>query len=59
MTWDLDNDAPGKAYDEDEFPIGDCWQVVDFMGKLGLTYPVDDQGQATGETYMFEASLKA
>jgi len=58
VTWDLDNDAPGKAYDEDEFPIGDCWQIVDFIGKLGLTYPVDDQGQATGETYTFEASTE-
>ncbi len=58
VTWDLDRDAPGKAYDDDEFPIGDCRQIVDFMGKLGLTYPVDDQGQAKGETYMFEASTE-
>jgi hypothetical protein len=59
VTWDLDDDDPGKAYEGDEHPIGDCWQIVDFMGKLGLTYPVDDQGQATGETYTFEASVKA
>ena len=30
----------------------------DFMGKLGLSYPVDDQGRATGETYTFEASTE-
>jgi hypothetical protein len=53
-TWDLDNDEPGKAYEDDEHPIGECWQLLDFMRKLGLTYPVDDQGQATGETYTFE-----
>jgi len=29
---------------------------MDFMRKLGLTYPVGDQGQATGETYTFEVS---
>jgi hypothetical protein len=53
VTWNLDNDNPGKAYEDDEHPTGDCWQVVDFMGKLGLTYPVDNQGRATGETYTF------
>jgi hypothetical protein len=58
VTWDLDDDEPGKAYEEDEYPIGDCWQILDFMGKLGLSYPVDDQGQATGETYMFEATTE-
>jgi hypothetical protein len=56
VTWDLDEDNPGKAYEADKYPIGDCWEVVDFMGKLGLTYPVDDEGQATGETFTFEAS---
>jgi hypothetical protein len=47
----------GKAYEEDGHAIGDCWQLADFMRKLGLTYPVDDQGQAAGETYTFEVSL--
>lgn len=54
VTWDLDEENPRKAYEADEHSIGDCWQVVDFMSKLGLTYPVDDQGRATGETYAFE-----
>ena len=30
-----------KAFDNDEFPIGDCWQMVDFMAKLGWPYPWD------------------
>jgi hypothetical protein len=29
------------------------------MRKFGLTYPVDDQGQVTGETYTFEVSLES
>ena len=58
VTWDLDDDEPGKAYEEDGHAIGDCWQIVDFMGKLGLRYPVDDQGQAAGETYTFEAGTE-
>jgi hypothetical protein len=58
ITWDLDDDNPGKAYEADEYPIGDCWQVTDFMQKLGLTYPVDDQGRAVGETYTFEVALE-
>jgi hypothetical protein len=54
VTWDLDDDEPGKAYETDQHPIGDCWQIVDFMSKLGLTYPVDDQGRVMGETYTFD-----
>ena len=50
VTWDLDEDNPGKAYEADAHPICDCWQLTDFMRKLGLAYPVDDQGHATGET---------
>ena len=36
MAWDLEEDDPGKAYEDDEFASGDCWQLVDFMRKLGL-----------------------
>lgn len=27
------------AYEDDEFTYGDCWQVVDFMRKLGFLFP--------------------
>ena len=54
VTWDLDQEEPDKAYDDDEFDYHDCWQVVDFMRKLGLEYPVDDQGKALGATYRFQ-----
>jgi hypothetical protein len=56
VTWDLDDDSPGKAYEPDEHPIGDCWQLVDFMAKLGLVYPVDYRRQAIGETYTFSVN---
>ncbi|MCL4855402.1 MAG: hypothetical protein KJZ78_28905, partial [Bryobacteraceae bacterium] len=43
-----------KAYPADQFHYGDDWQLVDFLGKLGLDYPVDDRGAAHGATYRFE-----
>lgn len=42
-----------KAYPDDEFCYGDDWQLVDFMKRLGLTYPIDDHGAAFGTTYRF------
>lgn len=32
-------DPDAKAYPTDEFPYWDCWQVSDFMAKLGVPYP--------------------
>lgn len=35
------------AYEDDEFPYGDAWQLIDFLGALGFTYPEDiSNGQA-------------
>lgn len=31
-------DLEGKAYEGDEFGQGDCWQMADFMRKLGFPY---------------------
>ena len=45
-------------WDDDEYPFGDCWQLADFMKKLGLFYPIDQQGQALDETYAFEVSME-
>ena len=42
-----------KAYPDDEFCYGDDWQLVDFMKRLGLSYPIDDHGDALGTTYRF------
>jgi hypothetical protein len=47
VQWDdevFDSAARKKAYPTDQFFYGDDWQLVDFVGKLGLDYPVDDRG---------------
>jgi hypothetical protein len=41
-SWDLDDETPGKAYPDDETSYLDCWQIVDFMRKLGLPYASED-----------------
>ena len=41
-SWALDElDGAEKADQADEFPYGDCWQMVDFMAKLGWPWPWD------------------
>jgi len=51
--WDRDEEDADLAYDDDQFPYNDCWQVTDFMGRLGLTYPIDDEGRTDASTYRF------
>lgn len=43
VRWNLDEEEPPKAYPTDEFTRED-WQLVDFMTKLKLPYPIDDNG---------------
>jgi hypothetical protein len=43
VRWDLEEDDIPKAYPTDEFAQED-WQLVDFMKKLKLPYPLDDAG---------------
>jgi hypothetical protein len=43
-----------KAYPADRYYYGDDWQLLDFMDKLGLDFPIDDRGQPHGVTYRFE-----
>ena len=42
-----------KAYPDDRFYYGDDWQLVDFMKRLGLSFPIDDRGTPFGATYRF------
>jgi hypothetical protein len=51
--WDLETEDSDLAYDDDQFTYNDCWQVTDFMGRLGLVYPIDDQGSTEASTYRF------
>ena len=39
-------DFDAKAFDEDQFKLGDHWVRVDFMRRLGLAYP--SPGQVAG-----------
>jgi hypothetical protein len=50
VRWDLEAEGSKKAYSNDEFGQED-WQLLDFMRKLRLPYPLDDNGTPTGETY--------
>jgi len=50
VRWDLDAEEIGKSYPEDEYTKGD-WQLLDFMKKIGLTYPFDDKGNPKGQVY--------
>ena len=49
--WDLEADDSDLAYDDDQFPYNDCWQVTDFMRRLGLVYPIDEEGHTDASTY--------
>jgi hypothetical protein len=49
VRWDLDADQ-AKAYPEDTFE-NEGWQLLDFMGKLGLAYPLDDDRNPLGQVY--------
>ena len=48
--WDLDSEENNKAYPDDEFTNED-WQLLDFMKKLKLPYPLDDNFQPKGRVY--------
>ena len=50
VRWDLETEEIGKAYAEDEFTNED-WQILDFLKKLGLPYPLDENGNAKGQVY--------
>lgn len=52
-AWDDETDGVDKAYPDDEFPAGDCWQLCDFMKKIELEYPIDDDGKVLGKTFRF------
>jgi len=51
VRWDWEDEGEVKAYPSDEFGYGDCWQLVDFMEKVGLVYPIDEQGNLLGKKY--------
>jgi hypothetical protein len=48
--WDLEAEENQKAYNEDEF-VNEDWQLLDFLRKCGLAYPLDVDGNANGQVY--------
>lgn len=50
VRWGLDDEENKKAYADDEFAQED-WQLLDFMRKLGLPYPLNDDGTPKEETF--------
>ncbi len=51
VEWDLEQEEEKKAYTEDDFTFCDCWQMCDFMAKLGLRYPMGDDGSVLGDIF--------
>lgn len=61
VRWDLEAEETEKAYPDDEFSQED-WQLLDFIKKLRLPYPLDDDGKPKGDTFKLwtkELPLKA
>jgi hypothetical protein len=50
VRWDLESEENGKAYVDDEFTNED-WQLLDFMKRIGLPYPLDENGNPKGQIY--------
>jgi hypothetical protein len=50
--WAQDDVEPGKAYADDKYDVN-CWQLADFMNRLGLSFPIDDDGNWLGAPYHF------
>lgn len=59
IRWeDPDYDEVRRAYADDEFGSADCWQLLDFMKKLGLEYPITVDGRIEGKTFRFACETK-
>ena len=50
VRWDLEAEQSPKAYPDDKYSQED-WQLLDFMNKLRLPYPLDDDGAPLSQTY--------
>lgn len=50
VYWTEEYDETSKAYDSDEYGRED-WQLLDFMKKVQLPYPLDDDWKPRGDTY--------
>ena len=53
IEWDINCLGENKAYPDDEFAIGNCWQLCDFMKKAGLENPIDDRDHTISKMFKF------
>lgn len=51
IQWENLDPKASKAYPDDEYNYGNCWQVLDFLKKLGINYPLDERDLPVGKTY--------
>lgn len=49
IRWEIDMDGQ-KAYEDDQY-MNEDWQLLDFMRKVGLPYPLDGHGNPLGTVY--------
>lgn len=56
VNWETlgDEEDGAKAYPDDEHGAGEDWQIVDFMAKLGLIYPDEDDRTQAASRYRFK-----
>jgi len=55
VPWSFEDSPESPSYPDDEFEIGDCWQMLDFMKRLGLVFPSEDEEDGPGaEAFHFE-----
>jgi len=54
VPWSFGDRVSAKSYPDDEFAIHDCWQMLDFMKRLGLAFPSDEEDGAAAEAFHFE-----
>lgn len=47
------------AYDDDEFVYGDCWQMADFMKRLGIIFPYGGNSSEKSKAVSTEAAKRA
>lgn len=50
VRWNYESDEIEKAYSDDEFEQED-WQLIDFMRKIGLPFPLNEDGSPKADTY--------
>lgn len=51
-TWtDVDYNAQHKAYPDDDYFIGEDFQLFDFMRRLKFDFPFDANGEVSGQTF--------